>query len=457
LAVLLSEEIIFIAMSLSLLGLYTPEGAVPGTGLINVTATAQEQLGPLPPTIVDFVVSELPGLFGDYPNHSDIAPSAIFLAVFLIIAVAHFYVFARDYQRGHKFWISFGLGTYAMFKVIGFALRVAWATNVLLIRVGIAATTFCQVSVLYLNVLCMILGHRIFTWRHPETGSCRWFNILVDVVYFLVVGVIVMAIVGQTVPIIFFLGPSHVKMCQQVVQVAAVLNLLYALSGLTLVNLAYTFKPGTIDNRFFRMPRQYHKEELPRTIQATWIESCNMFYFVRKGSQVSIYKDEPLANAIRVIPSDTPPASGLCQSHNPEHYNGPKISTAIMIVVSTSLILTMNVAFRVAWAFTTEVRGGAPATPGGPPATPINAWIFHNYVFYIWYGATEAMVSVIYLVFRIDLRFYLPDMARKRRAGDPPLVDTFDNGLASTGREKVTSAEAEHVSLESPPQAERVV
>ncbi|ANB13989.1 hypothetical protein AWJ20_4942 [Sugiyamaella lignohabitans] len=435
------------ASDFSIIALLTPPGAAPGTGLSGVIAGANTMFAAaggaegLGPVIIDQVIGELQGLFGDYPNSTDIAPSAIFLAIFAILGAAHLYIFLKDYSRGHRFWISFGLFIYCVFRVIGFACRISWAKDVLRINTGIVSVVFSQVSVLYMNVLCMILGHRIFTWRHPETGAASWFNAIISVIYLLICGVVAMAIVGQAIPYLYFLSPENWARYQKVVKAAAILNLLYALAGLALVTLAYTFKPGSIDHRLWRMPKMQAKDFLPPTIQPTWIESTGLFYFPRRGSQIPILKGDRLEKAIRVIPSREAPASGLTNSHSPDHTSGPSIRTAVIVVVSLSLILTMNVAFRVAAVFTVKPRGG------GTPGSHLNAWVFHNYVFYIWYGAFEVIVNLILLLSRVDLRFYIPDMARKRRADEPLPNHQYENDEV-----KLTASNNEVSDVENHPQ-----
>lgn len=389
-------------MSSSLLSLVTPAGKVPGTGILPASDTLLEQFGRVDDSVISIIVAALPGTFGGYPTNTDKAPSAIFTAVFAVLAVAFFYVFTRDYLRGHRFWAYFGLGCYAVLRTIGWGMRVKWSQDILQVKIGLASTTFILVSVLIINMLNMLFGHRIFTWRHPETGNSRWFNAIMIFFYALVVGVIVMAIVGQVIPYIYFLDQHHLNMCHKVVQAAAILQTLYAVSGIQLIIAAYIFTPGTIDHHFGNF-KKAHEHIIPKTFSATWLESMGIFYYPRKGSQEIHHKGNPEADYIRVIASDVPPASGLAD-HNDEHPNGPKVITAIVLIVASSILLTVASAFRTASAFKIEPYGGTTTS------TPL---VFRPWLLYVFYGAFETLVCIAFLLFRADLRFYIPDMPSK--------------------------------------------
>lgn len=389
--------------SAGLLSLLTPPGKVPGTGLLSVaTAFKQRFGGSTDPAIMGTILASLPATFGDYPVHADVAPSAIFVAIFCVLALSYFYIFAKDYSRGHRFWAFFGLGAYSILRIIGFGLRIQWSRNVMQVQLGIASTVFTLVSVLFINMLNMLFGHRIFTHRHPETGNASWFNLLMATTYFFVIGVIIMAILGQALPFIYYMPQRNLDMCRKVVQAAAILQIMYAFAGITLVAFAYIIPPGKIDHHFGRF-NNGSKDILPKTFSATWLESCSPFYFPRKGSQQILHRGDPRASYIRVMPSQTRPAKGLAD-HNEDHVNGPKMSVAIALIATTSLLLSLSSGFRCASTFIFGSRGGT-------PAVPYLNWIFHNWVLYLFYGAFEVIVNILLLVFRADLRFYIPDMA----------------------------------------------
>lgn len=393
--------------SSSLLSYVTPPGKVVGTGILPASQQLLSQFGRVDQSLIDLIIAALPGTFGGYPNHADKAPSALFTAVFAVLAVAFYFVFVKDYMRGHRFWPFFGLGSYALLRTIGWGMRIKWSQDVLQVKLGLASYVFILVAVLFINMLNMLFGHRIFTWRHPETGNAKWFNAIMTFAYVLVFGVIVMAIVGQVVPYIYFLDQHHLDMCHKVVQAAAILQVLYAFAGIQLIAAAYLFTPGTIDHRFGSIGKKDTAAHgLPKTLSATWLESAGIFYYPRKGSQEVHHKGDPQADYIRVIASNKPPASGLAD-HNDVHPNGPNMSVAIALIVVTSILLCISSCFRCASAFKIAQYGGN--------TTPI-PFIFRPWVLYLFYGAFEAIVCVMFLVWRADLRFYIPDMVSRSKA-----------------------------------------
>lgn len=401
-----------------MLSLVTPHGKVPGTGLLKVSKLmASLTGGHSNPALMNQVLGELPSLFGDYPSHEDIAPCGLFIAIFSVFALAHFYIFGKNYTRGQSFWPSFGLAMYCVMRTIGWGLRLKWSRDIMNVNVGVASAVFCIVPVVYVSVVNMLFGHRIFTWRHPETGEAKWFNIMMLNTYLVVVGVIVMGILGQSIPYIYFLDQHHLDMCRRVTQAAAILQVLYSVSGLVLILFAYVFKPGTIDHKFCRFYKHGDKVELPATFSPTWIQKTSIFYFPQKGSQIPIYKDSPESHAIRVIANEKPPAGGLSRHQSGEHCGGPKMRTAIILIAIASVLLTISSSFRTASTFNITRRGGV-------NGQPLSSWVYHKWLMYFFFGFFEVVINILYLVMRADLRFYIPDAPRKRTDGSHPYHQT---------------------------------
>lgn len=332
----------------SILSLFTPPGAEVGTGIIHIVSETKKQGLKLPNSVVRSVIKELPGLFGGYPDHKDIAPSAIFIAVFSLIAIGHAFVFFKN----RHFYLSLGLFFYAVCRVIGFGLRVAWAKDVLAINTGIASTSFSQVSVLYINIMTVILGHRVLEARNPRLGGAWWFKGNMIVIYLLVLGVIAMAIVGQSIPYLYFLSPKHFHMCQKVARAAAILEILYSLLAAALIFLAAVT----------RCSSQYHHQD-PRTA----------------GLEEKASDSEHSHADANVAAS--------AETGRPNHLKISKLQA--LHIVGSSILLTINCCFRCAATF----------VPGH------SSWIFEPVVFYVFYGAVEAIVNIFYLVFRIQDHF----------------------------------------------------
>lgn len=392
---------------LDILGLMTPPEYAPGTGIIPLNKNATEVFEVIPDVIVQRVVTQMNGLFGDYPDQSDLAPSIVFIILFSVICGGHLIIYARNTLRGHRFPLSLGLSCYAFFRVIGFGLRIQWSKNVLNIPVGIASTVFCQVPVLLLNVMTMFMAHRIFTWRHPQTGRATWFRGFNIQLYVMVLGVIVMAILGTSIPYIYYLDESHFKQCQKAAQAAGVLEVAYAMAGIIVIALAWSVKPGSIDHRLWGVPHK-KPEEYPATLQPYWIDHFRPLYYANpkeiKSAGIKV---------IPVIPSREKPANGLSRPQNPHRYHHPSIYTSIAIVVGSCLVLTFNCCFRLATLFIIKPRGGYGA--------PFGHFTYQSIVFYVLYGALEFLVNIMLMLMRVDLRFYAPD---KKPTADNRVDDT---------------------------------
>ncbi|KAA8915230.1 hypothetical protein TRICI_002587 [Trichomonascus ciferrii] len=380
---------------LDMLGLLTPPQFAPGTGIIPMTQNATEVFEVVPDIITKRVVTQMNGLFGDYPNETDIAPSGLFIGLFGIIAGGHLMIFTRNVIRGHNFYLSLGLAFYALCRMIGFGLRVKWAKNVLDIKTGIASTVFCQVPVLLLNVMCMFMAHRIFTWRHPQLGSSVWFRVINWTLYLLVLGVIVMAILGTSLPYIYYMTESDFHQCQKAAQTAGVLEAMYAFSGNFVIILAWSLKPGVFDDQL-KSVKSRHPEFYPATLQPYWIDHFRPFYYIKPEERKTAHYP-----VISVMPSREKPANGLSRPHNPHRSDHPSIYTAIAIVSISSCVLTFNCCFRVASLFIIRPRGGYGA--------PFGHFSYHAITFYVLYGALELLVNVALMLSRVDLRFYVPD------------------------------------------------
>ncbi|ODQ64208.1 hypothetical protein NADFUDRAFT_47473, partial [Nadsonia fulvescens var. elongata DSM 6958] len=312
---------------------------------------------------------------------------------------------------------------YCIFRMLGFALRLGWSKNVLNVNVAIASTVFAVVSVLYVNAMNLILAHRIFTFRHPETGNALWFNAMISLVYVAILATVIMGIVAQSIPNLYYLTQKHLTMCQQVTQVAGVLAVIMAFLGIVLIVAAYVFKPGSLSGRLFvfhKDPAARSRAELPITISPVWLERFSGTYLPVKGSQTvdhlepaldfehrSIQNSQvDLTSAIRVISARETPAGGFTNHVSPSSVvlsKEPSINTAVLIVAVTSFILTLAASFRCASVFMTVPRGG------NGSEIPDAGFIFHNVIMYMTYGLMEVIVSLIYLVMRTDLRFYIPD------------------------------------------------
>ncbi|CAH2352915.1 hypothetical protein CLIB1423_08S04038 [[Candida] railenensis] len=384
------------------------------TGIEKVNEIGHDLFGAnLPSQMVTYAMNQQTNLFGDYPAHVDVAPSAIFAAVFMLFGFAHLGVFALNYSRGHKFWLSLAFFFYCIFRFIGWVLRITWSQDLTKVTMGVADEVFLIISSVILITLNLVLAQRIFTWRHPVGGSSKFFWSFMLGMYGLVLGVIAMTIVAQSVPYLYFLSEANTRRYLRTLEASSILLCLYALTAIALVGLAYFFKPTEKDKSFY-------------TYQAWWIEKFSPLYYVEKGASKKaehsfLERSQEERNAVRVITASTQ-----------HHQNVTGVSTdrgalnhtwSILLIFTTSILIFVGAVIRCVTVFEDKTR-----STQGSVCDPV--------VMYICYGLFEVIINILYLVGRVDLRFYRPDRLPKNIRNAPIAEAAVDPSLGSRSDEE---------------------
>lgn len=404
---------------------YTGAHPYQGTGIRQIIYWADRH-GLVNDANLDLLIPRLPAVFGGYARNrsSETGPDGLMLALFILLMFGALFIWIMNLWRSHHFHLSLGLAFFCAMKVIGYSCRIAWAKKIQLVASAVTSVVFIQVAQLVLMALNQVLAHRIFTWRHPETGNSWWINFYFNFVYFWVLVIIALAIMGEAIPFVHFLDHHHQTMCTNVKKAAAVFNVVYGTVPYQTLFFAFLFSPGQIAEEPWR--KLDRNRELPPVYQATWIKSANTFYYVPRSFRRIIYRNEPAAKAIRIMPSREPPAKGRHRPHHTGevmHPKSPRILVALWIVITSSFLLLFGTTLRVASIFR-----------GGEMGQPIHFWPNHPYVMVVWYGALEVVVILIFLVLRIDLRFFLPDCARRNRPGGPIEDEEEKKAVEEEGR-----------------------
>jgi hypothetical protein len=413
--------------------------AADGTGITKLVGLTQKFLGlsspeDIPTILVDYVKGQQQSQFGSYPDHKDVAPSAVFLALFVIFAIAHGSLFVINYRRGHKFWMSFAFCFYATLRWLGFALRIVWAKDILKLHVGITSEVLVILPTVFLASFNLVLAQRIFTWRQPLFGNNKYFWWLMLVLYSVVVAVVIMTIVAGVVPYLYYLSRSNYDMCRNVVKVTSVLITLYSLVSLALVAFTYIC-PVTESNKNALI------------YQPFWIKSFSPFYFTPKNAQkagesafVERYQADPRE------PQSTIVGAGMeiinCQDENEvaelqdfEQEGDRKFSLkhniSVAIISLTSIFVFIGAIFRCIGCFMDDTFAN-------------QSWIYKPVVMYVLWGALESIVNIVYLVGRIDLRFYRPDKISKEHRQS--MVCYQNDGYNADDSAAVENKEADFVS-----------
>lgn len=362
-------------------------GGAEGTGANKLMIITRNFVGhKIPPAFISYLNNVQSDQLGSFPTSNDIIPCAIFLGLFLLIGIIHFSVFQINFNRGHYFYLSLVWVGYSAFNCIGWACRLAWATDITMITVGVVSEIFLIVPSIIIVSANLYLTQRLFAWRHPVGGSRRLFwNIMIGQ-YCAVLIIMALTIFVAVVPTFRFLSTSIFTKYRLINKISSILIILYSISSLILLALSYFYKPQDDDINLF-------------TYQPWWLESFSPLYFVEYGAaqraaETFLKRERRHRNAVRVIAATK------------NHYkvvegvsNGRadlKHNISLGIIVSTTLLIFIGSIFRAtAVLLDRQVQDGA---------------IIYKPIFmYIVWGVFEVFVNLIYIIGRVDLRFYKPD------------------------------------------------
>lgn len=376
-------------------------GAAPGTGSKILIDKANEMFhGNIPLYVQRYALSQQRAIFGNYAHgHADVISSSIFASGFCLGMLLHLAIFSKNYSRGHKFYYSLALAFYCLLRFLGFLLRIIWANDTLRVEIGLASSILIVVPATFLAALNLAFSQRIFTWRHPKVGSSRAFWTLMLSVYAIVVGIIIMAIVADSVIVLYFLSEKHFNMCKNVAKVSSLFAVLFSCLASVLIASAYIYKPGTSNENFL-------------IYQPWWIEKFSLFYFVKKNSILEaerVFLQNPnfdyKKNVVRVIPSslhhynriEEVVGTGQLGMEEPPTL---KHNHSICLITITTFLLLIGSILRCVSCFMDQTVAN-------------QSWIYKSPVMYATFGILEAIVNASYIFLRIDLRFYKPDRLPK--------------------------------------------
>lgn len=362
-------------------------GAAEGTGIMPLVTFAQNLIGTqLPNEIVTYSVGTLNNLFGGYPTHKDFAPSIVFTVLFGVFTIIHTIILCINTSRGHYFYLSYVWICYSIMKFLGFLLRALWSTDILKIKFGLASEVFLIVSTFIIVSANLILAQRLFTWRHPVGGSRKLFWGFMFATYGMVLVVIAITILASFVPYLYYLSEKSYLSWVKTVQFTSVLILAYCLTSVALIGLS------------FWLPTK--KDESRYTYQPWWIESFAPFYFVKKGAAQEaettfMKRNSNHRHATRVIAATHhhfKMVKGLSTERGDLKHN---VSMGLLII-STVLTLFGSIVRVIVVFQAREHKFASPAE---------SIWFG-----YLCWGVFESIISILYIVCRVDLRFYRPDI-----------------------------------------------
>lgn len=358
-----------------------------GTGIMYLITYTRNIIGQeISPQLLNFAIAAQNNLFGGYPKERDIVPSAIMVGFFSILAVAHVTIFTINFTRGHYFWISLVWCFNCILRLLGFALRIVWVKDVPAVPSALTSELFLILPSIIIVTFNLILAQRIFTWRHPVGGSRKLFWGYMLTLYGVVLIVIAITIPAAFVQFIHFLGKPAYELWKQINMVSSILIILYSLTSIALLGLAYFFQPTRKDERLY-------------TYQPWWIESFSPFYFVRKNAaqeaeETFMKRNSNHRHAIRVIAA----------THH--HYNMVegltnqrgelKHNVSLVIVSISTILIFIGAVLRSITVFQNNTNYNS-------------SWVCDYRLLVVVYGGFETLINLLYLIGRVDLRFYRPD------------------------------------------------
>lgn len=408
--------------------LATQNNPARGTNVNKMVIIGHNQLGSkIPDTFVSFVVDYQNNLFGNYPDHRDLAPSIIFTVVFIVILILHSSVFIINFSRGHFFWPSVLWIFYSVLRIIGWVLRYVWALDITRTLVGISSEVFLIIPNIILITSNLILAQRLFTWRHPVGGSRKLFTNVMYGHYVIVLGVIGMTVACAAIPYVHFLSQSSYDSYKSAVKASSILIIGYTLSAISLIALSYFFKPTTKDENLY-------------TYQPWWIESFHPFYFVKPhaaqiAEETFMKRNHNHRHAIRVIAA-THHHYKMVKGLTNQRGNLTHNKSLGIIFVSTVLLFICAVGRAV------TVFQGRYKKDSSPACAPVFA--------YICWGLFEVIINAMFIIGRVDLRFYRPDILPQKVRS---IITAEQSFLPSVLVSEVQSVESWESSSERTPSA----
>ncbi|KAH3665992.1 hypothetical protein OGAPHI_004181 [Ogataea philodendri] len=416
---------------ISLLKSYT-NNAADGTGIVKLVDITKKALhlksnSQIPSTLVDYVKGQQQAQFGSYPDHKDVAPSSVFTAVFFLLMLGHLYIFTRNSTRGHWFPLSLAFAFYCLLRLLGFALRIAWAKDILRLHVGIASEVLLILPTVFLASFNLVLAQRIFTWKHPVGGNCKPFWYIMLAIYSIVAAVVIMTIVAGTVPYLYLLSQSHYDMCRNVVKATSIMICIYSVLAILLVLSAFLIPSSS-------------KDRSSLVFQPFWIKSFSPTYFVDKhaaqeGRRLFVLRHGPAATSSkrtilrgRFFHSDTE-LGDLEEFETSDSNFSSRHNSSISLIALTSICVLIGAMFRCVGLFLNQTYAN-------------QSWIFKPVVMYMFWGYLETAVNVLYLYGRVDLRFYRPDRIPKSQI--TKVSSNIESSLTEDKRDLVSGPSSAH-------------
>lgn len=416
---------------------------VPGTGIAKINDWISDKGLTMTDEIWGLLLPEMGANYGDYPDSHDMPALGIFIALYSLTMFAYLFYYFKGRSVGHHFPSYLVLAFYSFIKVLGWGIRVQWAQDNQQWNASAASTTFIVCGTLFLICVMLYWSARLFTYRHPEMGRTKAFRGFMWFVYIATGAVAICGITGQSLPVFQFMTLPSFRSAQKAQKGAGILNIILPLNITQNLQWAYQFKPGHLTSKVMRKPKlvERSQEELPLVTPASWIDRTSLFWFPAKGSQTVAP-----AESIRVVSCRDAPAGGYARPLTPVSPSAPKFSTNCLILVLAVLIVQIEIICRVVSVFMIDHhRGGGQPYGPGTPVEHMHEFVFMKYPLYLFQGATEWLISVLLLVTRADLRYYVPDKSNISTSEATQIIMERGGSVSSESAGEKSKAAVVHV------------
>ncbi|KAI9051645.1 hypothetical protein LZ554_004687 [Drepanopeziza brunnea f. sp. 'monogermtubi'] len=148
----------------------------------------------------DIKVAALPGASQSMPQSKPYAPqvaglgliptkslddpiTSVFLALFLVGAIAHLVILRVNLRRGKKFLMSGLLFGFCMARIVTCTMRLVWTSNITDVSIAIAAQIFVAAGVILLFMINLIFTQRVLRASHPDWAWTKAFSLTFKLYY----------------------------------------------------------------------------------------------------------------------------------------------------------------------------------------------------------------------------------------------------------------------------------
>lgn len=293
-------------------------------------------------------------LFGGIPDIvPDVLVSAVLLFLFLVLGMTSIGIFIHNKKKGRKFIINGAIFGLCKIRMGTFSLRIAWACHPTSVSLGIASTIFVYAGIIILFVINFVFAQRIVRAQHRIFGWSTSF------------------LVG-------FIS-------------------LLAITVLTLIAVIVAALQS-----FFTLDPSLHR--IHRGIQRYGLTCFAVMAFL----------PTPIV-LVSTIAAHLPSIQSKCRSTPPTNFGPGRMQAKVWICTAASVLLTLGAAFRAGTSFLppTPILVLGPPPPDGRALFEPTPWYLAKASFYAFNFATELAVIAIWLLFRVDRRFFVPERASR--------------------------------------------